>query len=183
MGDPPEKRARIMRVFHACCQTLVRNLVRFFEGERDAGQPFDMRKVQLRAATALGISLRALKELVNGRDRDSASVPEVRDRGMAMEEEDAGVIRVAISNLILKKVHITIDVLFGEVLTLVPGWPWSRRTPSRRGAASPLRDGSAGTTSGSERIQPTSCAVPCISATSSSIFTRGGPSCTWMRAG
>jgi transposase len=62
----------------------ARNLVRFFEEERDAGKPFDMAKVQVRAATALGISLRALKDLVNGRERESASVPEVRDRGMNM---------------------------------------------------------------------------------------------------
>ena len=129
----PQKRPRSVQVFRSCCRELVCRVVTTFDEEKDLGVPhISLNRPRDRAADALGVSRASIFRLLR---EDAilmdAGESEERDRGMAMEEHDAIVIRPALVALILDQKPVTLDLLLAKIKVDNPEWPWSRATLHR----------------------------------------------------
>ena len=123
------KRARSTREFLSCCQALVRNVYACVQEEKEKKKLcFGLQRAGDRAIYLLGISSRSLYRLLKeGDERRPPGEIEVRERGMLMDEAEASFIRVAIAQLVLRKVHVTLDLLLDELHTMCD-WRWGRST-------------------------------------------------------
>ena len=131
--DLPSKRPRVAFAFRTCCQKLARHVATICDKEKSQGYPDEgVNRSRERAAHYLGISRQSLHHLL-ALDTMLLLPGECaeRDRGMAMSDEDASVIRPALVALVLEKKTVTLDALLARIRSDNPAWGWSRSTLER----------------------------------------------------
>jgi len=122
-----------MREFRSCCSELARNVVVTFDEEKALGfLHISLNRARDRAADALGVSKSSVQRLLRGSTGllDPGEAEE-RERGMAMEGEDASAIRPALVAIIREKKPLTLDSLLQRIKEDNPPWIWSRATLHR----------------------------------------------------
>ena len=127
---PRRRRVRAVREYRKCCQILVKNVVDTFRIEKEQGRlVVGLTRTKDRACRALGISGPTLCKLMKDDiTLQEPCVPELRARGMFMDEDDIALIRPALVSLVIEKQPVTLDSLLQRIKNDNPNWKWSRVT-------------------------------------------------------
>ena len=121
------RQVRAVREYQKCCHILVKNVVDTFHIEKEQGRlVIGLTRMKDRACRDLGISGPTLcKDEITLQE---PCVPELRARGMFMDEDDIALIRPALVSLVNEKQPVTLDSLLQRIKNDNPNWKWSRVT-------------------------------------------------------